>query len=121
MTAGRVLVDGTGCGSIDDTVLKDRRRLARDGILLVILGLSRQTGDLVAGPDIIARGVAFEEEVSPLLDEARQVVLSTLTEGGAEMRTEYSEVQIKVRKALRRFLHRRAERRPLILPTIIEV
>lgn len=121
VSTGRVLVDGTGYGNIDDAVLKDRRRLARDGILLVILGINRQTGDLVAGPDIIARGVAFEQEVRPLLDEARQVVLSILTEGGTEMRTEWSEVQIKVRKALRRFLDRRAERRPLILPTIIEV
>jgi ribonuclease J len=119
--AGRGLVDGKGYGNIDDAVLKDRRRLANDGILLVILGINKQTGDLVSGPDIIARGVAFEEELRPLLKEARQVVLSVLEEGGVELRTEWSEVQIKVRKALRRFINRKVERRPLILPTIIEV
>ena len=84
-------------------------------------GAGAEPRPVPAPPDIIARGVAFEQEVRPLLDEARQVVVSILTEGGTEMRTEWSEVQIKVRKALRRFLDRRAERRPLILPTIIEV
>lgn len=121
VAAGRVLVDGKGYGDIDDTVLKDRRRLARDGILLVILGINKQTGGLVSGPDIIARGVAFEAEIAPLVDEARQVVLSVLNSSDVELRTEWSEVQIKVRKALRRFIDRKAERRPLILPTIIEV
>jgi len=121
VTAGRVLVDGKGYGDIHDAVLKDRRRLSRDGILLVIIGINRQTGDLVSGPDIILRGVAFEEESQPLIDEARDVVISILSECEAETRTEWGEVQIKVRKALRKFIDRKVERRPLILPTIIEV
>ncbi len=121
VTAGRVLVDGKGYGDIHDAVLKDRRRLAQDGILLVIIGINKQTGDLVAGPDIITRGVTFEGESQPLIDEAREVVSAVLAGCGSEIKTEWGEVQIKVRKALRRYIDRRVERRPLILPTIIEV
>jgi len=121
VTAGRVLVDGKGYGDIHDTVLKDRRRLARDGILLVVIGINRQTGDLVSGPDIILRGVAFEKECQPLTEEARKVVLSVLAGCEVEIRTEWGEVQTKVRKALRKFIDRKIDRHPLILPTIIEV
>jgi ribonuclease J len=121
VTAGRVLVDGKGFGNIHDAVLKDRRRLAQDGILLVIIGINKQTGDLVAGPDIVTRGVTFEGESQPLIDEAREVVSAVLAGCGSEIKTEWGEVQIKVRKALRRYIDRRVERRPLILPTIIEV
>jgi len=121
VAAGRVLVDGKGYGDIHDAVLKDRRRLARDGILLVIIGINRQTGDVVSGPEIILRGVAFEGESQPLTDEAREVVVTILSECEAELRSEWGEVQIKVRKGLRKFIDRKVERRPLILPTIIEV
>jgi len=121
VTAGRVLVDGKAHGDIHDAVLKDRRRLAQDGIILVIIGVNRQTGEVVSGPDIVTRGVAFAGEEEALVAEARQVVAAVLAETGAEVLTEWGEVQIKVRKALRKFVDRRLERRPLILPTVIEI
>jgi ribonuclease J len=121
VTAGRVLVDGKAHGDIHDAVLKDRRRLAQDGILLVIIGVNRQTGEVVAGPDIVTRGVTFAAEEEGLLVEAREIVAAVLAEAGAEVLTEWAEVQIKVRKALRKFVDKRLERRPLILPTVIEI
>ncbi len=119
--AGRVLVDGKAHGDIHDAVLKDRRRLAQDGIILVIIGVNRQSGEVVSGPDIVSRGVAFAGEEEGLLAEARGVVAAVLAETGAEVLTEWGEVQIKVRKALRKFVDKRLERRPLILPTVIEI
>jgi ribonuclease J len=121
VAAGRVLVDGKAHGDIHDAVLKDRRRLAQDGIILVIIGVNRQTGEVVSGPDIVTRGVAFAGEEAALISEAREVVAAVLAETGAEVLTEWGEVQIKVRKALRKFVDRRLERRPLILPTVIEI
>jgi len=121
VAAGRVLVDGKAHGDIHDAVLKDRRRLAQDGIILVIVGVNRQTGEVVSGPDIVSRGVAFAGEEEAWLDEARALVADVLAQSGAEVLTEWGEVQIKVRKALRKFLDRRLERRPLILPTVIEI
>jgi ribonuclease J len=121
VTAGRVLVDGKGHGDIHDAVLKDRRRLAQDGVIFITLVVNRQNGELVAGPDIVARGVTFAGEEAGLLEEAKRVVAAVLAECGPELRTEWGEVQIKVRKTLRRFIDRKMERHPLILPTIIEV
>ena len=121
VTAGRVLVDGKAHGDIHDAVLKDRRRLAQDGIIMVIIGVNRQTGEVVSGPDIVTRGVAFAGEEETLITEAREIVVAVLAETGAEVLTEWGEVQIKVRKALRKFVDRRLERRPLILPTVIEI
>jgi ribonuclease J len=121
VSAGRVLVDGKAHGDIHDAVLKDRRRLAQDGILVVIVGVNRQTGEVVSGPDIVTRGVVFAGEEAGLLEEARALVAAVLAEAGAEVLTEWGEVQIKVRKTLRRFVDKRLERRPLILPTVIEI
>jgi ribonuclease J len=121
VTAGRVLVDGKAHGDIHDAVLKDRRRLAQDGIMLVIIGVNRQSGEIVSGPDIVTRGVAFAGEEQTLISEARAVVAGVLAETGPEVLTEWGETQIKVRKALRKFVDRRLERRPLILPTVIEI
>jgi ribonuclease J len=121
VTAGRVLVDGKAHGDIHDAVLKDRRRLAQDGIILVIIGVNRQTGEVVSGPDIVTRGVAFADEEATLTAEARAVVAAVLAEAGEVVLTDWAEMQIKVRKALRRFVDKRLERRPLILPTVIEI
>jgi ribonuclease J len=121
VTAGRVLIDGKGYGGIDDPVLKDRRRISRDGILLVIIAIDRQTGEVVSGPRIIARGVAFEDESLSLADEARNVVTGVLEGCDADLRMEWEGVQTRIRKSLRRFIDSRIERRPLIVPTVIEI
>jgi len=119
--AGRTLVDGTGQGGPQDAVLKDRRRIAQDGFVLVLVGISRQSGELVAGPEVLTRGVAFAGEEAPLLEEARETVAGVLASCGPELRTDWSETQARLHAALRRLVNRRMERRPLILPTVIEI
>jgi ribonuclease J len=117
---GRVFVDGKGVGDVGDVVIRDRRHLAEDGMVLVVMGIHRQSGDLVTGPDLITRGFMAAEESEEVLEQARKVVIETLNEINRETRTDPAEVQEEVRKALRRFFRKKLERHPVVLPYIIE-
>jgi ribonuclease J len=119
--AGRVLVDGKGIGDISDIVLRDRRHLSEDGLLLVVLALDQHTGELIAGPDFTSRGVVAEGEQGRLFEEARQVVLAVLDRLAPESRTDSLEVKEELRKALRRFLSKTLDRRPVVLPLVMEM
>lgn len=119
--AGKVFVDGKGVGDVRDMVLKDRLHLSQDGMVVTIVALNEKTGEIVYGPDIVTRGVVFEEESEVLLSEARRVVLETLDSINIETRTEWTEVKEEIRRALRRFFNRTLDRRPVILPIIIEI
>ncbi len=121
VTAGRVLVDGKGIGDISDIVLRDRRHLSQDGLLLAVLALDQHTGDLIAGPDFSARGVVAESDQSRMFDEARDVVLAALNDLAPESRTDAIEVTEEVRKALRRYLSRTLDRRPVVVPFVMEM
>ncbi|MGD9763048.1 MAG: ribonuclease J [Candidatus Binatia bacterium] len=121
VSAGRVLVDGKGIGDVSDIVLRDRRHLSQDGLLLVVLALDQHTGELVAGPDFVARGVVAEGEQARLFEEARAVVTATLNALAPESRTDSLEVKEEVRKALRRYLSRTLDRRPVVLPFVMEM
>jgi len=117
---GRVFVDGKGVGDVGDVVIRDRRHLSEDGMVLVVMGIHRQSGDLVTGPDLITRGFMAAEESGEVLEQARKVVIETLNGINRETRTDPAEVQEEVRKALRRFFRKRLERHPVVLPYIIE-
>jgi len=119
--AGRVLVDGKGIGDISDIVLRDRRHLSEDGLLLVVLALDQHTGELIAGPDFTSRGVVAEGDQARLFEEARQVVLAALDRLAPESRTDSLEVKEELRKALRRFLSKTLDRRPVVLPLVMEM
>lgn len=121
VSAGRVLVDGKGIGDISDIVLRDRRHLSQDGLLLAVLALDQHTGELIAGPDFSARGVVAEGDQARVFDEARDVVIATLGELAPESRTDTLEVKEEVRKALRRFLSRKLDRRPVVVPFVLEM
>ena len=118
---GKVLVDGKGVGDVGEMVLKDRMHLSQDGMVLAIVALNETTGEIIFGPDIVTRGFVFEEESSELLEEARAVVIETLNSINAEAKRESLEVKEEIRKALRRFFNKTLERRPVILPLIIEI
>lgn len=118
---GKVFVDGKGVGDVSDLVLKDRMHLSQDGIVLAILSLNEQTGEVIYGPDIITRGLVFEEENPHLIDEARDAVLVRLDSLNAEARSNSAEVEEEIRRALRRYFNKTLERRPVILPFIIEI
>lgn len=117
---GRVFVDGKGVGDVGDVVIRDRRHLSEDGMVLAVMAIHQQTGELVAGPDLISRGFVRDEEGEEIFEQARKVVVEILSSMNRETRTDPAELQEEVRKALRRFFRKRLERRPVVLPYIIE-
>jgi ribonuclease J len=118
---GRVFVDGKGVGDVGDVVLKDRKHLSKDGMVIVIIAIDQATGEIIYGPDIVSRGFVFEDESQEYLDEAKKVVTDTLALRNAEVLADWSEVKLEVRRVLRRFFNKTIERRPVILPLIIEM
>lgn len=118
---GRVFVDGKGVGDVGEVVLKDRMHLSQDGMVLAITVINKDTGELVYGPDIVTRGLVFEDSSAELLESARKAVLDALSGVNAEAKGEQFEVEEEMRRALRRFFNKRLERRPVILPVIIEI
>jgi ribonuclease J len=121
VTAGRVFVDGKGIGDVSDIVLRDRRHLSQDGLFLAVLALDQHTGELVAGPDFLSRGLFAEGESPRYFDEAKEVVAATLASIAPESRTDSLEVKEEVRKALRRYLSKTLDRRPVVLPVVLEM
>ena len=121
ITAGRVFVDGKGIGDVSDIVLRDRRHLSQDGLLLAVLAVDQHTGDLVAGPDFVSRGVFAENDEARHFEEAKEVVETTLRSIAPESRTNSLEVKEEVRKALRRYISKKLARRPVVLPFVLEM
>ncbi len=119
--SGRVFVDGKGVGDVGEMVLKDRNHLAQDGMVLALVAINATTGGMVYGPEIVTRGVVFEEGRPGLIEEARKVVIEALNALNAEVKTEQLEIKEEVRRALRRYFNRTLERKPVILPMIIEI
>ena len=120
VTAGRVFVDGTGLGEVEDVVLRDRRHLSDEGLVLVVIAIAQQSGEIVAGPDLVSHGVVAEEASPEVLEPARAAVLEALAGINPESRTDPVEVKEEVRRALRRYFKRFA-RRPVILPFVLEM
>ncbi|MBI5970761.1 MAG: ribonuclease J [Deltaproteobacteria bacterium] len=119
--SGRVFVDGKGVGDVGAMVLKDRSHLSQDGMVLAVVALNGSTGEVVYGPEIITRGLIFEEEAADLITGAKNVVMETLSGIGTEAKTEQLEVKEEIRRALKRFFGKALDRRPVILPVVIEI
>ena len=117
---GKVFVDGKGVGDVGDIVIRDRRHLSEDGMVLAVMAIHQQSGDLVAGPEMISRGFMDAEESEEVLEHAKTVVLETLKGMNRETRTDPAELKEEVRRALRRFFRKKLERHPVVLPYIIE-
>jgi ribonuclease J len=120
VATGRVFVDGKGVGDVGDTVLRDRQHLAQDGMVVVVIGFD-QTGAVVAGPDIVSRGFAHLAEDDALFEEARKLIMTVLEGCSVEEKTDWSLIKQRIRSVLRKFLQKAVDRRPMILPVIIEV
>ena len=119
--AGKVLVDGLGVGDVGNIVLRDRRQLSQDGIMIVVVTIDKETCHVVSGPDIVSRGFVYVREAEGLMDEARdkvQLALEKCEENGV---SEWSAIKSTVRDSLGRFLYERTRRRPMILPIIMEI
>ncbi len=118
---GRVFVDGKGVGDVGAMVIKDRTHLSQDGLVVVVMAINAGTGETVYGPEIMTKGLVFEEESAELLENARKSVTDVLEGINTEAKTEQLEVEEELRRALRRFFNKRLKRRPVILPIIIEI
>ena len=118
--AGRVFVDGTGVGEVEGVVLRDRRHLSEGGFVLAVLAIAQHSGDVIAGPDLITRGVVGDEASPEVLEGARAAVLAALAAINSESRTDTAEVKEEVRKALRRYF-KKLDRRPVVLPVVHEM
>ena len=121
ISAGRVFVDGKGVGDVGDVVLRDRRHLSDGGMILAVLAVNQQTGSIISGPDLISRGFAIEDESQAYLERAKEVVLEALEALAPESRTVPAEVKEEMRKALRRYFKKTLERRPVVLPFVMEL
>jgi ribonuclease J len=119
--SGRVFVDGKGVGDVGAMVLKDRKHLSVDGMVVIIIGIDQSSGAVIYGPDIVSRGFVFEDASREYLEEARKVAVKAMEELSQEMRCDNEEVEAAVRQALRRFFKKTIERRPIILPMVIEM
>ncbi|WP_010269412.1 ribonuclease J [Paenibacillus senegalensis] len=119
--SGNVLIDGLGIGDVGNIVLRDRKLLSQDGILVVVVTLSKEQGTILSGPDIISRGFVYVRESEGLLDEANRIVTSTLNKLMNENVNEWASLKTHVKDALGRFLYEQTRRRPMILPIIMEV
>jgi len=118
---GRRFVDGKGVGDVESLVLKDRYQLSQVGLVMVILALSSTTGELLYGPDIVTRGVVTESGSEALVEGAREEVLRTLEDTSVSARTDSAEMQTDIRRALRRYFNKRIERKPVIVPVLLEL
>ena len=121
VTSGKVLVDGLGVGDVGNIVLRDRRQLSQDGILIIVVTMEKSTGRGVPGPDIVSRGFVYVRESEALMEEAREKVKLALDKCEEGKVTEWAAIKSNVRDALGRYLFDKTRRRPMILPIIMEI
>ena len=121
VTSGQVFVDGLGIGDVGHIVLRDRKHLSQDGILTVVVTIEKETGRVVAGPDIISRGFVYVRESEGLMDGARSIVKNVLGDCEEKRVTEWSTIKSSIRDELREFLYEKTKRKPMILPIIMEI
>ncbi len=121
VNAGKVLIDGLGVGDVGNIVLRDRKQLSQDGILIVVMTISRSTGAIVAGPDVVTRGFVYVRESETMLEEAKEKVRQTMMRLRENRVTEWAVLKGQVREALSKHFYEKTRRRPMILPIIQEV
>lgn len=118
---GNVMVDGLGVGDVGNIVLRDRQRLAEDGIIIVVMTLEAGSGQLLAGPDIVSRGFVYVRNSESLMDEAECVLDDTMERLTDNNVTDWGKIKTEVKDALGDFVWKETKRRPMIIPIIMEV
>ena len=118
---GNVMVDGLGVGDVGNIVLRDRQRLAEDGIIIVVMTLEAGSGQLLAGPDIVSRGFVYVRNSESLMDEAKCVLDDTMERLTDNNVTDWGKIKTEVKDALGDFVWKETKRRPMIIPIIMEV
>ncbi len=118
--AGRVLVDGLGVGDVGSIVLRDRKHLSQDGLLIAIATVNSPSGEIIAGPDVISRGFVYVRESEELMEDARKLLSSTLRKCFENDITEWNAIKIRMKDVLSNFIYQKTKRNPMILPIIME-
>jgi ribonuclease J len=118
---GRVLIDGTRVGEVGDEVLRDRRHIASDGLVIPVVAINAQSGAIEGAPEVVARGFVSDEGTADVLAEGARVVATTIEEASVEERGDPGLMKERIRVELRRFLKKRTGRRPMVLPVVMEI
>lgn len=117
---GAILVDGLGVGDVGNVVLRDRQRLAEDGIVIVTFGIDKQVGQLVSGPAIVSRGFVYVKESDKLIEDATDIAYDELVEALSKGTTDWGKLKNVVKDSLSEYIWKKTKRRPMILPIIME-
>lgn len=121
MPAGDVYVDGLGVGDVGSVVLRDRKHLAEDGLIVVVCSLESETGHVAAGPDIVSRGFVYVRESEAMMEEARKLVRRVLEEAAGRHVRDWGVLKQSVKDELSKYVYRKTQRSPMILPILMEV
>jgi len=124
VNSGAVYVDGLGVGDVGNVVLRDRKHLSEDGLIVVICAYERETGEMLSGPEIISRGFVYVKKSEDLMDGARDTVrhmLDKMPRNGKFKGNDYNAAKNEIRDTLREFVWQKTKRRPMILPVIMEI
>ena len=121
VTAGKVFVDGTGVGDVGSVVLRDRKHLAQDGMIVVCVSISSQDGGVITGPDIITRGFVYVKESEDLMEELREVAIEAIERCGRKRVRDWTAIKTAIKNDLSGYLFKTTKRNPMILPVIMEI
>lgn len=118
--SGAVLIDGTGIGDVSEVVLRDRMHIGTDGFVVLVVGISQETGEIVSGPEVISRGFVYMDESEALVQEIKQVIIDKVNNLPAED-NDWLVVQQEIRDTVGKFLFKKLQRRPMILPILLDL
>jgi ribonuclease J len=121
VTSGKILVDGLGIGDVGNIVLRDRKHLSQDGLIVIVITTESETGSVIAGPDIISRGFVYVRESEALMEEVKEVIKGSLQKCEENTKRDWSSKKSIIKDDLRGFLYERTKRKPMILPIIMEI
>ncbi|MDF2523383.1 MAG: putative hydrolase of the metallo-beta-lactamase superfamily [Clostridiales bacterium] len=121
VTAGKVLVDGLGVGDVGNIVLRDRKHLSQDGLIVIVVTISKESGQVIAGPDIISRGFVYVRESEDLMEDAKLKIKEALSKCEEKQITEWGTIKSQVKDSLKEFIYSKTKRNPMILPIIMEI
>ena len=119
--SGQVFVDGLGVGDVGNIVLRDRRHLSQDGLMIVVVAMDKYSGEILSGPDIISRGFVYVRESEELMDEARNVVQQALEQCDRRSSNEWAYIKTLIKDTLRDYLWHKTKRSPMILPIVMDI
>jgi ribonuclease J len=119
--AGGVLVDGLGIGDVGNVVLRDRKHLAQDGLMAVVLTISREEGTLLAPPEVISRGFVYVKESDGMMEDVRKLIAGSIERARSRKTPDWAVVKSDVKNDLRKFIYEKTKRNPMILPIVVEI